>query len=93
MSIGKRGILLAVCVTFLFSGMTRAEEAAPAAEGLQARMQERKGQLLEKAYQKRITEYATGTYQQYAQADDVFEIVADNFPIKAFVRPGTGAEK
>lgn len=25
--------------------------------------------------------------------DDVFEIVADNFPIKAFVRPGTGAEK
>lgn len=30
MSIGKRGILLAVCVTFLFSGMTRAEEATPA---------------------------------------------------------------
>ena len=26
-------------------------------------------------------------------ADDVFEIVADNFPIKAFVRPGTGTEK
>ena len=26
-------------------------------------------------------------------ADDVFEIVADNFPIKAFARPGTGTEK
>lgn len=42
----------------------------PADEGLQARMQERKDQLLEKAYRKRIAEDATGTYQQYAQADD-----------------------